>query len=125
MIESMACGTPVIAWQRGSVPEVIEDGVSGYIVRSEEQALAAIGRISALDRRRVRASFERRFTATIMARRYVNIYTRLLTRRLRFEQEKRNALPRSGTGWRIVNRQTKPAELTVHDRRELGDRDSS
>ena len=55
MIEAMACGTPVIAWRRGSVPEIVEDGVSGFIVESEAQAVEAIHRVRDLDRRTVRA----------------------------------------------------------------------
>src|SRR5690606_3550942 len=62
MIEAMASGTPVIAWRRGSVPEVIEHGVSGWIVESEDEALEAIARLPTLDRAGVRACFERRFT---------------------------------------------------------------
>jgi glycosyltransferase involved in cell wall biosynthesis len=78
MIEAMACGTPVIAWNRGSVPEIIEEGVTGYIVESEEEALAAIARAPLLDRRRVRAAFEQRFAATTMAQQYLSAYKRLL-----------------------------------------------
>jgi glycosyltransferase involved in cell wall biosynthesis len=78
MIEAMACGTPVIALRRGSVPEVIEDGVSGVIVDSEEQAVEAIKRLGELDRRAVRAAFERRFTARRMAEDYVRHYGKLL-----------------------------------------------
>ena len=78
MIEAMACGTPVIAWNCGAVPEVIDDGVTGFIVNSEEEALAAIARAPDLDRRRIRATFERRFAATTMARAYVDVYARLL-----------------------------------------------
>jgi glycosyltransferase involved in cell wall biosynthesis len=63
MIEAMACGTPVIAWRRGSVPEIIEHGVTGFIVENEAEAIDAIERIPTLDRRRVRAAFERQFTA--------------------------------------------------------------
>lgn len=81
MIEAMACGTPVIAWNHGAVPEVIEDGVSGYIVSSEEQALAAIGRIGEISRREVRATFDRRYTASTMARTYLDVYAQLLHRR--------------------------------------------
>ena len=77
MIEAMACGTPVIAWRCGSVPEVVEDGVSGFIVDSTEDAVAAVRRIDRLDRRRVRGSFERRFTAKVMARNYLRLYWRL------------------------------------------------
>jgi glycosyltransferase involved in cell wall biosynthesis len=78
MIEAMACGTPVIAWNCGSVPEIIDDGVTGFIVNSEDEACAAIARLPTLDRRRVRAIFERRFAADTMARAYVQVYARLL-----------------------------------------------
>jgi len=81
MIEAMACGTPVIAWNRGSVPEVVEHGVTGYIVDSEEEALAALSTIEQLDRHTIRAVFERRFAARTMARAYVDLYARLLQSR--------------------------------------------
>jgi glycosyltransferase involved in cell wall biosynthesis len=74
MIEAMACGTPVIAWDCGAVPEIIDDGITGFIVRSESEALAASARVMNLDRRRIRATFERRFAAITMARAYVNVY---------------------------------------------------
>lgn len=77
MIEAMACGTPVIAYRAGSVPEVIEDGVTGFIVRSEAEAAAAVERLPMLDRRRVRGAFERRFTVERMADDYLAIYRRL------------------------------------------------
>ena len=77
MIEAMACGTPVIAWSRGSVPEVIESGVTGFIVESEAEAVAAIGKVRQLDRRRIRATFEQRFTSRQMAQEYVETYVRL------------------------------------------------
>lgn len=77
MIELMACGTPVIAFNHGSVPEVMDDGVSGFIVQSEQQAIEAIGRLGTLDRARVRQQFERRFTARRMAEDYVRVYERL------------------------------------------------
>jgi len=86
MIEAMACGTPVIAWKCGSVPEVIDDGITGYIVDSEQEAIEAIGRAPGLSRRRIRDTFEQRFTTTIMARRYLEVYERL---------QKSNALQRS------------------------------
>jgi glycosyltransferase involved in cell wall biosynthesis len=79
MIEAMACGTPVIAWSRGSVSEVIEDGVSGFIVSSDAEAVAAIDRVRHLDRRRVRAAFDRRFTARRMAEQYLDRYRMLAT----------------------------------------------
>jgi glycosyltransferase involved in cell wall biosynthesis len=78
MIESMACGTPVIAWNCGSVPEVLDHGVTGYIVDSEEEALAALGKIEQIDRRKVREVFEQRFAARTMARSYLELYARLL-----------------------------------------------
>jgi len=79
MIEAMACGTPVIAFGCGSVPEVIDHGVSGLIVSSMEEAVEAVGRAAAMDRRLVRATFETRFSAERMARDYLAIYQRLAT----------------------------------------------
>lgn len=78
MIEAMACGTPTIAWNRGAVPEIIESGVSGYIVDSETEALEAIARIPTLSRLAVRRAFERSFMATVMARSYLDVYRHLL-----------------------------------------------
>ncbi|WP_434031028.1 glycosyltransferase family 4 protein [[Pseudomonas] boreopolis] len=78
MIEAMACGTPVIAWDHGSVREVVEEGVTGFIVDSEEAAAAAVARAGGLDRARIRRRFEQRFGATVMARRYLEAYRRLL-----------------------------------------------
>jgi glycosyltransferase involved in cell wall biosynthesis len=77
MIEAMACGTPVVATRCGSVPEIIEPGVTGFIVDSEEQAVEAVHRLDALDRRKVRAMFERRFTARRMAEDYLRLYERI------------------------------------------------
>jgi len=77
MIEAMACGTPVIAFNRGSVPEIIEDGVSGYIVEDETGGMAAVNRLSRLSRATVRQRFEARFTARRMAEDYVSIYRSL------------------------------------------------
>ena len=78
MIEAMACGTPVIAFRRGSVPEVIEDRVTGFIVDDEEGAVQAVGRLAELDRAGVRAAFERRFTSKRMAQEYVGYYEMLV-----------------------------------------------
>ena len=77
MIEAMACGTPVIAYNHGSVPEVIEDGVTGFIVQNEEEAVAAIRRLPELSRARIRRRFEERFTARRMAEDYVSLYQSL------------------------------------------------
>jgi glycosyltransferase involved in cell wall biosynthesis len=81
MIEAMACGTPVLAFRCGSIPEVIEDGVTGKVVGSEEEAIAALPSILAYDRRAVRQQFEQRFTSTRMAKDYVSIYRQLLKAR--------------------------------------------
>jgi glycosyltransferase involved in cell wall biosynthesis len=81
MIEAMACGTPVIAYRHGSVPEVIDEGVTGFVVDSEEEAVRAVRRLGEIDRRQVRACFERRFTAARMAREYVALYEDLVRRR--------------------------------------------
>jgi glycosyltransferase involved in cell wall biosynthesis len=77
VIEAMSCGTPVVAWNHGSVPELIEDGANGVIVDSVESAAAALRSVSAIDRRACRAIFEDRFTAERMARDYVAIYESL------------------------------------------------
>jgi glycosyltransferase involved in cell wall biosynthesis len=81
MIEAMACGTPVVAFRCGSVPEVIEDGVTGRAVDSEDEAIAALPAILAYDRRAVRQRFEERFTDARMAKDYVSVYNRLLKNR--------------------------------------------
>src|SRR6185312_7394246 len=78
MIEAMACGTPVIAFNRGSVAEVIDDGVTGFVVQDEDGAVAAVKRMETLNRNRVRAQFERRWTARRMAEDYVDVYERLV-----------------------------------------------
>jgi glycosyltransferase involved in cell wall biosynthesis len=77
MIEAMACGTPVIAFRYGSVPEVMEDGISGYIVDTLDEAVTAVERAATLDRKRCRQYFESRFTTAHMAHAYVSIYQRL------------------------------------------------
>lgn len=74
MIESLACGTPVLAWRCGSVPEVVDPGVTGYIVDSLDEAVDAVARVQSLDRKRCRAAFELRFSAARMARDYCDIY---------------------------------------------------
>jgi len=78
MIEAMACGTPIIAWNRGSVPEVIDEGITGRIVDSEQQASDAVEWARLADRACIRQVFERRFAAHTMARRYLDIYRHLL-----------------------------------------------
>lgn len=80
MIEALACGTPVIAYRRGSVPEVLEDGVTGWIVDGYEEAVRAVQRLPLLSRARCRQVFEERFTATRMAQDYVTLYQQLLAK---------------------------------------------
>jgi glycosyltransferase involved in cell wall biosynthesis len=77
MIEAMACGTPVIAFNYGSVPEIVEQGVTGFIVNDEAGAIASVKRLGSLSRDRVRREFETRFTARRMAEDYLNIYRSL------------------------------------------------
>ena len=80
MIEAMACGTPVIAYRAGSVPEVIEPGVTGFIVDNESEAVQAVKDLALIERREVRARFEERFTATRMAKAYELHYEQLVQR---------------------------------------------
>jgi glycosyltransferase involved in cell wall biosynthesis len=78
MIEAMACGTPVIAYNRGSVPEIIDEGLTGFIVEDETSAVAAAGRLSNLNREAIRKQFETRFTARRMALDYLAAYRSLM-----------------------------------------------
>ena len=78
MIEAMACGTPVIAFRHGSVPEILEDGLTGFVVDTPQEAAAAVGRLNQLFRPSIRARFEERFSAGAMAREYLRIYRRLV-----------------------------------------------
>jgi glycosyltransferase involved in cell wall biosynthesis len=78
MIEAMSCGTPILAYRAGSVPEVIDEGVTGMIVDNIDQARIALVQVAALDRRKVRSRFEERFTARRMAKDYVRVYRGLL-----------------------------------------------
>jgi len=80
MIEAMACGTPVIGWRCGSVPEVIDEGVTGFVVDSERAAARAVEGALSLDRRRVRRRFEERFSAERMARAYLDVYRSVTSR---------------------------------------------
>ena len=83
MIEAMACGTPVIAFNRGSVPEVVQDGLTGFIVEDVAAAVKAVSRLPMLSRARIRAEFERRFTARRMAEDYLTLYEQHVSPRLR------------------------------------------
>ena len=77
MVEAMACGAPVIAFRKGSVPEIVEDGVTGFIVDSVTEAVDAVKRLDTISRRGCREEFERRFSASRMAADYLKVYERL------------------------------------------------
>lgn len=83
MVEAMACGTPIIACRRGSVPEVIEEGVTGFVCDTVEEAVRATEGVARLSRKRCRQAFEKRFTVAQMVQRYLTIYQRLLGRPVR------------------------------------------
>ena len=106
VIEAMACGTPVIAWDSGAMPEIVDEGVTGFIVRSISEAVDAVRRVPELDRELVRLVFEQRFSAARMVDEYAAIYARLVSRSGRaacgqIDGEKLSRLP-AGTGaaWR-------------------------
>jgi glycosyltransferase involved in cell wall biosynthesis len=82
MIEAAACGTPVIAYACGSVPEVVEDGVTGFVVNNVDEAVQAVNRARTLDRASIRRHFERRFTVEQMTNKYIDVYNRLVDSRL-------------------------------------------
>ncbi len=93
MIEAMACGTPTIAFNCGSVPEVIENGVTGYIVESEEEAVRALGRLHLLNRETCRRTFEERFSSHRMAHDYLTIYRDLIRSKSRKVRQARQISP--------------------------------
>jgi glycosyltransferase involved in cell wall biosynthesis len=82
----MACGTPVIAFDRGSMPELIRHGVSGYIVDDIDNAINAVTEIKSINRSECRADVEQRFTSSRMARDYVRVYQEILNREERDDQ---------------------------------------
>jgi len=96
MIEAMACGTPVLAFRRGSVQEVIDVGVTGLVVDSVDEAKIALPRVVALDRRAVRRRFEERFSATLMAKEYLGVYRSLLRQTRSSEHKESKQLSTTG-----------------------------
>lgn len=86
LIEAMACGTPVIAFGRGSVPELVEHGVTGFVVNDVEGAAAAVSEARRLDRGRIRREFERRFSVERMTRDYLALYSRIVAGRIREDE---------------------------------------
>jgi len=109
MIEAMACGTPVIAYRRGSIPEVVEENVSGFVVDTIEEAVTAVRRIGDLDRVKVRAEFERRFIAERMAHDYVGIYRQLLA--VRSRQAKATMVNGRHSAWQAARLSRSPKLL--------------
>jgi glycosyltransferase involved in cell wall biosynthesis len=105
MAEAMACGTPVIAYRRGSVPEIIEDGVTGFIVDSLEEAVRATERVSILKRSHCRQQFEGRFSAARMARDYLASYQRLVEGTLETEAA---MMPDVSEAIRLARRAVRP-----------------
>ena len=80
MIEAMACGTPVVAFNNGAAPEIVDHGVTGFVVDDVESAVDAVRAAARLDRREIRRRFDRRFSATAMARSYLDLYAERLER---------------------------------------------
>jgi len=83
LIESLACGTPVIAFRRGSMPELVRHGETGYIVDNIEEAVKALATVNEIDRSACRADVERRFTSARMARDYARVYQQILDKEAR------------------------------------------
>jgi glycosyltransferase involved in cell wall biosynthesis len=125
MIEAMAAGTPVIAWRAGSVPEVIDDGVTGIIVESMSEAVHAVEQVPAMRRSAVRDQFERRFTAVEMTNTYLGIYEQLLAMR-RIEVPALAFNPQEAIVRRAHNgreeRDPIPSDLTLAQRFAANDR---
>ena len=94
MIEAMAAGTPVIAWRIGSVPEVVDAGVTGFVVQSIEESISAVHRVGCMNRLAVRRRFEQRFSAERMAQDYVDLYRELLAARAVVTERSMRLAPR-------------------------------
>jgi glycosyltransferase involved in cell wall biosynthesis len=101
MIEAMACGTPIIAFEQGAVAEVMEDGRTGFIVNSLEESVQAVERIESISRKECRQVFEERFSATRMAQNYIEIYQRLLKQSWMTDVTANSYLPQRTTSQRI------------------------
>jgi glycosyltransferase involved in cell wall biosynthesis len=105
MIEAMACGTPVIAFRHGSVPEIIEDGITGFIVDTPDEAVAAVRKVGQLDRQLIRQRFEEKFSAPVMALNYHNLYTKMLDQQAAGKSIPAGILSNMSTG-SVKNRST-------------------
>src|SRR5438876_361481 len=89
MIEAMACGTPVITWDEGAAREIVDEGITGFVVRSVDEAVDAVRRAAGLDRRAIREQFERRFSAITMSKNYLRLYSNLTHPASRFDEHDR------------------------------------
>ena len=116
MIEAMACGTPVLAFRQGSVPEVIDQGVTGAVVDTMEEAVRMLPQVIALDRHAVRRRFEQRFSSARMATDYVALYRSLLKQRSILERETPVSPPRT-----VLEKKLNGGGLGYQVRRAEGD----
>lgn len=98
LIEAFACGTPVLAYRRGSIPEIVNHGVTGFICETVDEMVDAVGQVSLIDRKQCRATFDERFTANRMARDYVALYERLLLEDGVVQSAQSTAFGRSNNG---------------------------
>jgi glycosyltransferase involved in cell wall biosynthesis len=115
MIEAMACGTPVLAFRQGSTPEIIDDGVTGALVDTMDEAIKMLPKVLALDRHAVRRRFEQRFSSARMASEYVALYRSMLDGKCRSESEKPPRQPalvldKKSNGERLHNNRSRTAE---------------
>jgi glycosyltransferase involved in cell wall biosynthesis len=108
MIEALACGTPVIAFRRGSVPEVVQDGVTGFVVDTVQEAVGAVGRLSEISRHACRQVFEARFDAARMARDYLEVYRRII---FDHAERPRRVPVLAGVGWPSAPRRRRPDRM--------------
>src|SRR5437868_1304289 len=99
LIEALACGTPVLAYRRGSIPEIIEDKVTGFVCESLDEMTAAIQHISEIDRRQCRVTFEQRFSAERMAQDYLRVYEQAIGSAYERETVERETVATSLESW--------------------------
>ena len=113
MIEAMACGTPVIAFRRGSIPEIVDDGVTGFVVRNIDEGVLAVNRAAAVSRYRVRERFEKRFSVERMTRDYVSIYNRMVLKAALSRQAATSPRAFAGKPWMALARVAPETEFTL------------
>ena len=120
MIEAMACGTPVVAFPRGSVPEIVDHGVTGFLVESVKEAVAAVREIHTINRATVRAVFERRFSVDVMAKNYERAYAEIQTN-LDMPEELDGVNGKAPVAPRLATRRKRPQDFSfLRPPRETG-----